>query len=147
VGHQPQIHGGGVARYILTQGNSQPGLDATEGRRVEHAAQRNERGGAVGHLDANHGPARDRRFDADRRRGQGQGQVVHQAGYASHTHPLTLDLPLRSCPLDIAGIDAELGDGWPLADLDDLGRHSKAGQGLFNDLHLAPHIGVAVGMG
>ena len=59
-----------------------------------------------------------------------------QAGDLVDPHPLLLHLA-ADAPLDVAGVQAKLGDGRPLVDLDDLGRHAKAGQGLFDDARLA----------
>ncbi len=80
-------------------------------------------------LDCRRNPCRARRFDADRARGQGQGQVVGQAGDGLH-----LDAgALAAAPFHVVRLHAELGDGRAGIDLDDLAGRAEAGQRVLDD--------------
>ena len=128
--HGRQVGDDGLPGDVLPQADAQRRLHPAIFLRLHHVAQGDEGLGAVGHFDANVALAGHGGLDADGAGGQGQGQVIGQAGDLAD-----LDLrPLAAAHHDIVGFDAELGDRRPLIDLHDGGRRAEAVEGVLDDL-------------
>jgi len=105
-----------------------------------HAPQPNHGHLFVGYLDAHDALARDGRLDANRRGGQRQGEVVAQRGDLGHLNLHAPRFTVTILPLNISGLEPELGDHWPGIDLHNGYRYPEARQCLFDDARLFANV-------
>ncbi len=131
VGHGRQIGHDGLPGHVLPQPDAQRRAHAAIFGRLHYVAQRDEGLGAVGHFDAHVPLAGHGGLDANGAGGQGQRQIVGQAGDLAH-----LDLGALAAALhQVVRLDAELGDRRPLVDLYHRGRRAETLQRVLDDLH------------
>ena len=76
---------------------------------------------------------------------QRQGDIVAERGDLGHLDLHPLDLAVAILPLDIAGLQAELGDNRPGIHLYNRDGNAQAEQGLFDDSRLFADIAQAHG--
>ena len=107
VRHAREVGDDRLSRYVIAQAQGELVGALAERGRLENFANRHEAGRFIRHLDAHRRLTRDRGFDAQRRGGQRQRQVILQRGDA-------LDLDPRT------GLDLELRDRGSRVDADDL---------------------------
>ena len=157
MGHFGEVGDDGAAAHITAQRDGQTA--ALERLAVfvglQQAAQGDDAGLGVGHLDTDHGASGDGRFDADGGRGESEGEVVGEAGDAVDADAGAADflgfgdrlaviveqrLAVCAAHGDLAGLDlparldTELGDAGAAVDFGDAGVDTEGGEGVDDDL-------------